>query len=44
MGNWDKGVGVTREAARSLKSGNAGTYLHLRKFSGGNVKTQRQVR
>lgn len=44
MGNLDKGVGVTRGATGSFKSGNAGTHMHLRKHSRGNVKIQRQWR
>lgn len=37
----DKQVGVTREATGSFKAGNVGIYVHLRKYSGVNVNTQR---
>ena len=42
--NEDKGVGGIRETTRSSNSGNAETYLHSRKYSGDNGKTQRQLR
>lgn len=40
MGNRDKEVGITKEAAGGFKLGNVKTYLHLRKYSGGHVKTR----